>query len=507
MSNDDTLFAATDGSAINFNGAFGWILCDNSGNKIAQCYGPAPGYRTSSFHAEAYGLLSLFTALQRICSFTASAFPTHLSVYCDCASLVNTINEARNWATFFPNTTMSTDWDFIQAIHYALQQLPASYNLHHVKGHQDRLTPYHELPLPAQLNIDADHITTEYATANQTNTDTPLLPGAIAQLHSPQGTISSHLKPSLRRIASLEPMKQYMMDKYDWDHNTLESINWQSHSRSIRAMHRYNNFISKFIHDWLPVNNLQSKYKSHYSPKCPSCPNETETIQHFIQCPSRLQWRTDMINDISNYMESQDTRPELAIILKDALQQWFDAQPITFPLLPTIFHKLIRDQTNIGWEQLFYGRFSNEWSSLQEEHYETTDHRPTRLNGSSWTSGLIQRVWHHLHLAWLQRNSDAHGITPTQHEEALVVQARLETLSLYDHRHLVLPRDDSLFYSSPEEHFHREPTSRGLRQWLHTWQPVILTSIRESHRLGLTNIRSIRSYFLGISPSANAPPN
>ena len=60
----------------------------------------------------------------------------------------------------FPNTTVESEWDCLAQILDSLQLLQhMAPSIHHVKGHQDDDTPYEQLPLPAQLNCDADAYT------------------------------------------------------------------------------------------------------------------------------------------------------------------------------------------------------------------------------------------------------------------------------------------------------------------------------------------------------------
>ena len=81
--------------------------------------------------------------------------------------------------------------------------------------------------------------------------------------------------------------------------------------------------------------------------------------------------------------------------------------------------------------------------------------------------------------------------------------ARKQTATLYEIRDDVLPRDHSLFYSTLEEHHRREPTSLGLNQWLYTWQPVILSSVKTAAKLGTRGLSSIRQFFTPSTPDDN----
>jgi hypothetical protein len=110
-----------------------------------------------------------------------------------------------------------------------------------------------------------------------------------------------------------------------------------------------------------------------------------------------------------------------------------------------------------------------------------------------------------LHINWKARNDDLHGVDSVSREAALLVVVKQEITALYTLRNQVLPRDRELFYSSLEEHFTQDPTSRGLRQWVLTWQPVILRSVKDSSRLNVSRTRSIRSFFSQVIPRLLRP--
>ena len=82
-------------------------------------------------------------------------------------------------------------------------------------------------------------------------------------------------------------------------------------------------------------------------------------------------------------------------------------------------------------------------------------------------------IWKNVYATWVTRNSVRHGVDATSREAVLAEMAMKQTEELYSLRHEVLPRDRDLFYTSLEEHHQKEPTSKGLIQWLNTWEPVL----------------------------------
>ena len=105
--------------------AYGWICSLPHGQCLTTNHGPVFGRLPSSFHAEAYGLLSYLRFLYRVGQYTQSPLPKQTILYTDSASLIAKIVEIEKWLYFFPNTTMDPDWDIPQQIMSSLRLFPS----------------------------------------------------------------------------------------------------------------------------------------------------------------------------------------------------------------------------------------------------------------------------------------------------------------------------------------------------------------------------------------------
>ena len=54
---------ASDGSVIDGKGSFAWVISDAQDHILAECKGPVPGAKVTSFRAEGYGILSVLRFL------------------------------------------------------------------------------------------------------------------------------------------------------------------------------------------------------------------------------------------------------------------------------------------------------------------------------------------------------------------------------------------------------------------------------------------------------------
>ena len=127
----------SDGSAPLFHGSFGCVCSTDNGMELFTLLGPAPGFRTSSFRAESYGLLSVLQFVFRFCEYQGISLPSHLRLYTDSKSAIQTMTTRLEWNSDFPYTTMSPEWDLHQAITTAIRRFPNPPLCQHVKGHQD----------------------------------------------------------------------------------------------------------------------------------------------------------------------------------------------------------------------------------------------------------------------------------------------------------------------------------------------------------------------------------
>ena len=96
----------------------------------------------------------------------------------------------------------------------------------------------------------------------------------------------------------------------------------------------------------------------------------------------------------------------------------------------------------------------------------------------------------------MEQNGDKNGNDTTEKEIRLLERATLQTKVLYNFREHVLPRHHELFYSTLTEHVSKETKSVGMSQWVHTWVPVIRSSVQTAKKLGINKMQSIRSYFI-----------
>lgn len=502
---DGSLLIATDGSASNFLGKFGLVLALSNGTRLVRNNGPALGYRTSSFRAECYGMLASLSLCLRLFDYTGNALPSRISLYTDSESLLLKLQSMLSWPYYYPSATLQPDWDILQMIITSLRKFPVMPTLTHVKGHQDTTSQLASLSLPARLNIEADNLASQYHYPTSLDPNTAaMFPNTTVLLHSAQGTISSHYRNHLRRISSEPAMTHYICSKNQWTVKTFRTIDWDAHGQVIRRWYAHKKFITKYLHDWLPVGKLVQKYDSSYTSACPSCATLIEDREHFLCCPNR-PWRELMLTTLTIHLRSLSTNPILADILLSSLRQWFLVQTVTHPSYPPQYQSLLTNQNKIGWHHLLLGRFAVDWADLQQEYIHTRRiSNKLARTGTHWVVQIVDFLWTHIYKAWHARNEAKHGADSSSKENAQYDQARRETEALYVLAPHVLPRDRDLFYPSLDDHCRHLTSANQLRQWLLTWKPLILRSIQMCNTLNLAKNHNIKSFFAPVTPSSSS---
>ncbi len=129
-------------------------------------------------------------------------------MYGDNLGLVIKVNKLLSFRLAPTQATLHSKFDVLATIHALLKDFPLPPEIQHVKGRQDDRKAYEDLPLPAQLNWDADELATDKWTNFPTTcTHVPLLPPAKVQLTIGSTTVTRKLGPTIRRQHGLGLLK------------------------------------------------------------------------------------------------------------------------------------------------------------------------------------------------------------------------------------------------------------------------------------------------------------
>ena len=190
-----TLITCSDGSVTNDSGSFGFVVASQDGTRLVKGHGPAPGAYPNSFRSEAYGVLATVQWLHSVSQFFPSGPDDKVTHYMDNTSVINRIKRSLSTTWDVPNLRLLPEQDVIDEIVTTVRSIPITIEFKWVKGHQDLRTEYRRLPLPAQLNCDADHEAELWQRPdNIPQTCVPPLPHTPSQLLIQDLSVTGHLK-------------------------------------------------------------------------------------------------------------------------------------------------------------------------------------------------------------------------------------------------------------------------------------------------------------------------
>ena len=254
-----------------------------------------------------------------------------------------------------------------------------------------------------------------------------LLPHTRVLLDIPEGTITSNTAERLRKHAWGGWLLKYMQEKYNWTENITKTINWKAQASALQNQFLRGTHMTKLIHDILPTNsNIHRDDKNKQ--RCPECSCKKENRDHVLQCPaaSRQPIEQEMLRKIKAGCEKHRTDPDLQRLILLAEREWMVTPEMveytpSAPDFPERLHDLIRNQTAIGWRQLFNGRFSKYWAQRQDEYYAHSENtqRNRRQTGQTWHINIIGEFWEAWFLIWEKRNQDIHGFDANSKAEAM----------------------------------------------------------------------------------------
>jgi hypothetical protein len=93
--------------------------------------------------------------------------------------------------------------------------------------------------------------------------------------------------------------------------------------------------------------------------------------------------------------------------------------------MPAQYQELHKQQAAIGWDQMLYGRWSEHWRILQQQHlYNNNISCNPRNNDIGWITGQITLIWNELYSAWKLQNQDRHGKEEELQREIKLDQAK-----------------------------------------------------------------------------------
>ncbi|OEU15138.1 hypothetical protein FRACYDRAFT_239817 [Fragilariopsis cylindrus CCMP1102] len=487
------LICVSDGSVKFHNMSFGWILATPKGKRLAGSKGPCRG-RGNSLRAEGAGMLSGTMLIAMMVQFLNRQ---EIKVTCisDNAELIRRCKAHKHYNEPYPNETLTSEFDVSEQIYITQKENSIKAHFKWVKGHQDNNMKYDDLPLEAQLNVDADELAGEYQEEQgQFLPIIHILPSCPAMLSIEGISVTSNYRKQLIR-AYVEPKYiEYLQNKFGWSNDTITGIAWKCLKLATRRINR-DVLLTKICNDLLPTATVLRKRKYQNSDECVMC-NKQETRDHMMLCEaqSRIKWRRSCMSAIRKQMDKMETEPELKELISTAIAEWLETGQVDISKHPIKYATAILAQERIGWRHMFAGKLAQEWLQLQEQSTNTTSGK--KRDSYIWGASIVQiLLLQHINL-WELRNEEVHGKTKEHQERTRKERLTIEVSRLNSLKDSARPSDMFLFHTNEEEYI-EESTSQTIATWISSHRKAIANSVKKWAATSQTGITSIVGWMRG----------
>ena len=166
----------------------------------------------------------------------------------------------------------------------------------------------------------------------------------------------------------------------------------------------------KFVSGYSAVGVKMKMWKFWDNDCCPCCDHPGETTDHLLTCPHASLRKTyiDGLQELKKWLDSVYTHPEITSCLLRGLGARTTDSFARYASAGV--QQAALEQDRIGWVNLWFGRTSCLWQTLQERYYR--HHHPTR-SVQRWSAGLVTQLLGICHDLWIARNEVLHDRSPT----------------------------------------------------------------------------------------------
>jgi hypothetical protein len=163
---------------------------------------------------------------------------------------------------------------------------------------------------------------------------------------------------------------------------------------------------------------------------------------------------------------------------------------VDLALYSSTLRRLINQQNAIGWQELFRGRFSQEWARLQRDYYwQHQNSLPTsKMTGLRWQVKIIRKLWEHWYKLWKIRNQAVHGHDEHSRREAEKRDIFRSLEEIYNSRLYLEPSVDRLLLPSITNH-HQVPLW-VTRSRINAHRRIFHDSAQRVRRAAIQSVRS-----------------
>jgi len=305
-----------------------------------------------------------------------------------------------------------------------------------------------------ECNEFVDALATKARTAYSLRTlqqrESHVLPGTKIGCRIDGYMVNNGLYEAMKMKIGGKQLELYLMEKYNWSVRTFSRIDWKMHNKELHKFPRMKKVtLHKYIHGWLATQKRKFRERKSSDDKCPLC-GGVESRSHIFECPNEQLHlvRTSYWKRLCTRI-TENTAPEFRAIFQAGLDTLAGGEGPTEQVQgdwPTELKDAFRVQTEIGWDQVMFGRIASCWDGLAQ--YGALPGREPRVG--VWVGKVIRLSWEYGLELWTVRNQLVHG---SDTGVSLVEQARVGTLikALYRELPFKVPQSKAILFSSSED--------------------------------------------------------
>jgi hypothetical protein len=304
---DGIAVAICDGSSKEKKELSAWVLEATVAGRISGFNFP-PGLSTeqNSYRSKLAGLYGIITMVSTVCSLcqlTAGKF----TIACDNISALN------KRVQYKPPKISEAEHDFLYTIWKVIAALPISYELHHVKGHQDEAQPTEELDQWSLLNIEMDTVAKTVLNSWSEDLDNQQIEGKPWAVWSNNAKLINNLDSRLYEIFNSKQIEEYWIRKNKFPQHKASDIHWEALERVIKTVPLVRRlFITKHAAGMCGVGKFMRLWGERDTDACPRCA-VPKNVSHVWRCPweqAAEVWSLSL-QKLHEWMTKVGTQPEM----------------------------------------------------------------------------------------------------------------------------------------------------------------------------------------------------
>ena len=181
----------------------------------------------------------------------------------------------------------------------------------------------------------------------------------------------------------------------------------------------------------------------------------------------------------------------LVDVIANCITDWMDTGTVNHTKYNNKYNTAITAQQQIGWRQLFMGKISKEWLTLQQSY---KDSQGNTRDATMWSATLIEICLRQYIELWEQRNRDVHGHNEREQAKHARTRYKEDIRTLYTLRHHVRSNDDHLFPANIDTYLEKSSTNT-LAQYISTNREAILHSVKQAQKKATENTKPLEHWF------------